>query len=186
MVNKRKSAIPEYIWYVALIAITLGLVVVINTITSKSTKQVTEIKETVPFQVTSFKISTIPGKDNEIKIEELAVLPKAGFKPEDLNALYVFCRDDKVHYAKLVCLAKKNDNKSLDLEECDTKYSGDPIEDMIFVSEGNIYNLYNEVVISNETLPNLNVKCYQQGATWDLFYSDPKKKGKLITSTTVS
>jgi len=183
MVNKKKSAIPEYIWYVALIAITLGLVVVINTITSKSTKQVTEIKETVPFQVTSFKISTIPGKDNEIKIEELAVLPKAGFKPEDLNALYVFCRKDKRHYARLVCLAKKNDNTSVDVFSCKVT---DPIEEMIFVSEGNIYNLYNDIIISNDTIPNLNPDCYQQGATWDLFYSDPKKKGKLITSTTVS
>ena len=183
MVNRKKSAIPEYIWYVALIAITLGLVVVINTITSKSTKQVTEIKETVPFQVTSFKISTVPGKDNEIKVSELAILPKSGFKPEDLNALYVFCRDDKVHYAKLVCLAKRQENSSVDILNCNVE---DPVQELIFVSEGNIYSLYNDVPITNDTIPNLNSNCFKQGATWDLFYSDPRKKGKLVTSTTVS
>jgi hypothetical protein len=183
MQNKKKGAIPEYIWYIALIAITLGLVVVINTITSKSTKQVTEIKESVPFQVTSFKVNSIPGQDNEVQISELAVLPKSGFKPEDLNALYVVCREDLNHYAKVVCLAKREQNSSVDVLTCSVD---DPVKDLIFVSEGNIYNVYNPITIDNDTLPGLNPACYQQGATWDLFYSDPKKKGKLITSTTVS
>jgi len=181
---KKRGAIPEYIWYVALIAITLGLVVVINTITTKSTKQVTETGKVVPFNVEPFRMSTVPGKSNEIQIDEAVILPKTGFKPEDLNAMYIICKKDSENYAKIVCLYKRMYNKSIDPLNCNVE---DPVSELIFVSEGGqTYNLRDPIKINNETLPNLNPECYKQGVEWELWYSDPKQKGKRINVVTVS
>jgi hypothetical protein len=180
----KKAAIPEYIWYVALIAITLGLVVIINTITSKSTKQVTETGKVVPFTVEPFRMSGVPGKSDEVQIDEAVILPKTGFKPEDLNALYIMCKKDSQHYAKLVCLYERMHNKSIDPLKCNVE---DPVGEMIFVSEGGqTYNLRDPIIINNETLPGLNPECYKQGTEWELWYSDPKRKGKRIYVVTVS
>jgi len=188
MVRKKrikKSAIPEYIWYVSLIAITLGLVVVINSITSKSTKQATSVKQGAPFTVASMSISTVAGKENTISLDELVISPKVSFKKDDLNALFVRCEKD-TDYAKVTCLKLLADNKinSTNLKNCNL---GDyHVDQDIFVLEGTgVYNLLSNIEISKKKW-NISDECFKKGTKWFLFYSDPKQGGTRVYETTVS
>jgi hypothetical protein len=82
--KKKKSAIPEYIWYISLIIIAITLVFTVVSITNKVNKEnvnkVPEIKDV------SFSIIVTPL--NEIKLVDLRAL---GIKKEDLVNFYLYC-----------------------------------------------------------------------------------------------
>ncbi len=186
----KKSAIPEYIWYVSLIAITLGLVVVINSITSKSTKQATSVKQGAPFTIASMSISAVAGKSDTISIDELVISPKVSFKRSDLNALYLVCSEDSSNYAKVTCLKLLEKGlinaTSNELKNCNPDEKNVSIDRDIFVSEGTgVYNLLTNIEISRKKW-NISESCFKKGTKWFLFYSDPSQGGVRVYETTVS
>ncbi len=184
----KKAAIPEYIWYVSLIAITLGLVVVINSITSKSTKQATSVKQGAPFTVASMSISAVAGKVNTVSIDELVISPKVSFKKSDLNALYLECEKDPTRYAKVTCLKLLQDGKinSTQLKICNPEDDGYVVDQAIFVLEGTgVYNLLSSIEVTKDSW-NISDECFKKGTKWFLFYSDPAQGGTRVYETTVS
>ncbi|HIQ51492.1 MAG TPA: hypothetical protein EYH54_06010 [Nautiliaceae bacterium] len=80
----RKSAVPEYIWYISLIIIAVTLVFGVISLANRANK---ESIKTVP-KIRDINFNLVITPLNELRLVDLRVL---GIDKEDLNNFYFFC-----------------------------------------------------------------------------------------------
>ena len=80
---KKKSAIPEYIWYISLIVIAIVLVTTIVSLTQKAKDKNVKLPDISDAQLYIYKDPL-----GNIKIGDIRVL---GIKKQDLNNVYLYC-----------------------------------------------------------------------------------------------
>ena len=83
---RKKSAVPEYIWYISLIIIAITLVFTVMSLTNKVNKN--RVKSIPEIKDVSFTIILTPL--GELKLIDFRVL---GVEKEKLNDFYLFCEN---------------------------------------------------------------------------------------------
>jgi ABC-type antimicrobial peptide transport system permease subunit len=92
--TKRKSAIPEYIWYISLIVIAIVLVTTVVSLTNKAKKNNVNLPEIRDAQLVIYKTPL-----GDLKLADIEVL---GLKKDDLNNLYLYCNGHYVDINQIV------------------------------------------------------------------------------------
>ncbi len=151
----KKSAIPEYIWYISLIVISLTLVLTIVTMAKKTRKKlnIPEIKDA------TFTIYVDPL--NKIYLEDMLI---QGVNKKNLVNFYISCEDKSVNLSTL--------------------FNQNP-ENLFVVNSNNYLELLKKDFEINLTALNMSDKCKKEGSRWYLFYGDPKEGGVVIARAEV-
>ncbi len=166
---KRKSAIPEYIWYISLIIISITLVVTIANIAKKGNKNI-EPPSNVNIQ---FDVQIDP--NNVVKIKELNIIGQWD-NDKDTKYLYLCCNNICKNLLQIF-------NSSTPTDLLVRKVSGGIGLKaygglILFNPNDNSTDLINSSIFDKT--------CYQKGAIWRLYYGDPNEGGVMLTQDKVN
>jgi hypothetical protein len=151
----KKSAIPEYIWYISLIVISLSLVLMVVNIAKKSRKNpsIPEIRDA------TFTIYVDPL--NRIYLEDMLI---QGVKKEDLANFYIGCNGNNVDFT--------------------TFFNQSPSK-LFATNSNNYLELIRKNFEINLTAINISDDCKKEGSEWYLFYGNPEEGGSIVAKTNV-
>ena len=155
--KQKRSAVPEYIWYISLIIIALSLVFVVTSIVKRTKKNpsIPDIKE-MDFL---FYVDPL----NNLVIEDMTI---QGLEKKEVNNIYLQCE------GKYFSLSELFDNISLD---------------NLFAYDVNGYlTLIRKNYIVNKTELNISENCAKKGSEWQIFFGNPEEGGVLLGRTTVN
>ena len=159
MPNK-KSAVPEYIWYISLIVISITLVVGIVNITKKANKNI-EPPSNLNVQ---FKVTIDPNK--VVKIKTLDFIGDFDLN-KDTKYLYLCCGGSCKNMMELFSATNSTD---------------------LFVRKvsGSVgLRSYNGLVFNEQTKSYYPLQCFKKGAVWELYYGNPSEQGYLLAQSEV-
>ena len=153
--NIKKAAIPEYIWYISLIVISLSLVLMVVNIAKKSRKNpsIPEIRDA------TFTIYIDPL--NRIYLEDMLI---QGVKKENLVNFYIGCNGNNVDFTTFF-----NQNPST----------------LFATNSNNYLELIKKNFEINLTAIKISEDCKKEGSEWYLFYGNPEEGGAIVAKTNV-
>ena len=156
----KKSAVPEYIWYISLIIIAITLVVGVANITKKANKNIE------PPSNINVKFDVYIDPNNRVILKELEFIGQWDLE-KDTPFLFLKCGNTLINSVNLSVIA--NVSKITDLFA--RKSNG----------EIGLIN-YNGIILSNGSKNN---SCFQKGAVWELWYGNPNEGGVLLAQDKV-
>ena len=154
----RKSAVPEYIWYISLIIIAITLVVGIVNITKKSNKNINPPENLQ----TNFDVKITP--QHQLVISSLSFI--GDFDPQKDGAFLYLCCNQKCQPLSKIF----NPNNFW----------------FVRTATGSISLKTPVVIVNTQNLTSMYpASCLQKGAIWELYYGEPNQGGVLLKKDSV-